>query len=148
MSQLSAANQYVLGDTPDTKWRCFTELVLSYKSKWLSTALPYQSYHLPQCGKQQNLQEQSSLQRWHKLHAVSFCQLVSWKMINVIDFFNTSIVLTIIPCQIESLCSSWGDWLAVFQSQQGCIHLLHHSIPAQTHLFLNMTLIRKYSSEA
>ena len=109
---------------------------------------PYQSYHLPQCGKQQNLQEQSSLQRWHKLHAVSFCQLVSWKMINVMDFFNTSIVLTIIPCQIESLCSSWGDWLAVFQSQQGCIHLLHHSIPAQTHLFLNMTLIRKYSSEA
>ena len=108
----------------------------------------WQCYHLPQCGKQQNLQEQSSLQRWHKLHAVSFCQLVSWKMINVIDFFNTSIVLTIIPCQIESLCSSWGDWLAVFQSQQGCIHLLHHSIPAQTHLFLNMTLIRKYSSEA
>ena len=25
--------------------------------------LPFQSYHLPQCGKQQNLQEQSSLQR-------------------------------------------------------------------------------------
>ena len=96
------------------------------------------SHHLLQCGKQQNLQEQNSLQRWHKLHEVNFSQLVSCK-VSIIGFKSIDIIRTptIVPCQTESRCSSWDDSQVVCQSLLGYIHLLHHPIQAQTHLFLN-----------